>query len=145
MAAIKSLKKISKKWSDRVGVAGTDYTDGVKDPRKDWEVEASSEQSEENYKAGVQTAIAQKRRPAGVKKAGTKKWQDNTIKKSTRWTEGVAGATDEMEDGYSPYHSEIEGLDYGPKFPPGDPRNLQRVKIGNEALHALKVKLKGGS
>jgi len=127
-----------------VGVSLSEYTDGVKNPRHDWEANASSEQAEDNYKTGVQSAISRGARPAGVKKAGTKKWQDGAVKKSSRWSEGVAGALDQYEDGFSPYHDEIDSLDYGPRYPAGDPRNLERVKKGNEALHSLKVKLTSG-
>jgi len=140
MAAIKSISQISKKWSDRVGVAGTDYVEGVKNPRKDWEENALA--AKENYEQGIRLSITQGRREKGIKEAGTKKWQEKTVKKSGNWSTGVAGATDEMQKGYAPYHDIIAGLDYGPKYPAGDPRNLERVKVGNVALHAKKVELK---
>lgn len=140
MGKIKSLDKIAKKWDERVGVASGDYIDGVKSPIKDWEEGAIA--SKANYEAGIQAAIRDGRREKGIKEAGTKKWQDKTIEKSGRWATGVAAAKDEMKSGYSPYHSVIAGLDYGVRYPPGDPRNLKRVQVGNEALHAKKVELK---
>ncbi len=140
MAQIKSLDKIAKKWSDRVALSGVDYVDGVKSPTKDWESGALAAKG--NYEAGIQQSIKQGRREKGIQEAGTKKWQDKTVEKSGRWATGVAGATADMKSGFSPYHSAIAALDYGPRFPAGDPRNLQRVKIGNEALHAKKVEIK---
>lgn len=145
MGVIKPMSKISKKWNSRVGVSSPEYIDGIKNPSADWEAEATSEQAEENYKAGINAAIARGARPAGIKKAGTKKWQDSAVKKSGRWSEGVTGAIDAYEEGFDPYAKEIERTDYGAKYPPGDPRNLQRVKVGNDALHALKLKLTGGA
>jgi len=43
MGNIKPMGKISKKWNDRVGVSSSDYIDGIKNPKLDWEEEASSE------------------------------------------------------------------------------------------------------
>jgi len=145
MGNIKPMGKISKKWNDRVGVSSSDYIDGIKNPKLDWEEEASSEQAEANYASGINNAINRKTRVAGVKKAGTQKWQNGAIKKQGRWSEGVAGAVDQYEEGFSPYHNEIDKVDYGVRYPSGDPRNLQRVKVGNEALHNLKLKLTGGA
>lgn len=140
MAKIKSLEKISKKWNDRVQVSDSEYEDGIKNPVRDWEDGALA--SQDNYEVGIRTSIEQGRRPKGIKEAGTKKWQVKSVEKKGRWRTGVTGAQDEMKKGFSPYHDVIEGLDYGPKYPAGDPRNLDRVKVGNDALHKKKVELK---
>lgn len=140
MAKIKTLEKIAKKWDDRVGVASDDYIDGIKNPTKDWEDNTLAGKA--NYEAGIQAAIRDGRREKGVAEAGTKKWQDKSVEKSGRWASGVTVAKDDMKKGYAPYHDVIQGIDYGVRYPPGDPRNLKRVQIGNDALHAKKVELK---
>lgn len=140
MAKIKSVDKIAQKWNDRVQVSDADYKDGVQNPTKDWEEGALA--SKDNYEAGIRTSIEQGRREKGIKEAGTAKWKAKTVEKSGRWRTGVTGAQDDMKKGYTPYHGVISALDYGPRFPAGDPRNLDRVKVGNEALHAKKVELK---
>lgn len=140
MAKIKSLDKIATKWDERVGVSNRDYEEGVKAPTKDWAEGALA--AKDNYEAGIQQAIQQGRREKGIQEAGTKKWQAKTVEKSSRWAQGVSGAVDDMKKGFQPYHDEIANLDYGPRYPAGDPRNLQRVKIGNDALHKKKVELK---
>lgn len=140
MAKIKSLDKIAKKWNDRVGVSSSDYVEGVKAPTKDWADGALAAKG--NYEAGIQQSIQQGRREKGIQEAGTQKWQAKTVEKSARWGQGVAGAVDDMKKGFQPYHDTIGSLDYGPRFPSGDPRNLDRVKIGNVALHKKKVEIK---
>ena len=140
MAKIKSLDKIAKKWDDRVGVSSADYIEGVKSPTKDWAEGALA--AKDNYNAAIQQSIQQGRREKGITEAGTQKWQKKSVEKSVRWASGVSGAVDDMKKGFQPYHDTISALDYGPRFPSGDPRNLARVKIGNEALHKKKVEIK---
>jgi len=140
VAKIKSLDKIAKKWDDRVGVSSADYLDGVKAPTKDWAEGALA--AKDNYNAAIQLSIKQGRREKGIAEAGTAKWQKKTVEKSGRWASGVSGAVDDMKKGFQPYHDTISALDYGPRFPAGDPRNIERVKIGNVALHKKKVEIK---
>jgi len=140
MAKIKSLDKIAKKWDERVGVAHDDYIDGIKNPVKDWESGALA--AKDNYEAGIRDSIRDGRREKGISTAGTKKWQDKAVEKSGRWGTGVAIAKEDMKKGYSPYHSIIAALDYGVKYPAGDPRNLKRVEVGNKALHEKKLEIK---
>jgi len=136
--AVKPLAKISKKWADRVAVSDKEYVDGVKNPKRDWEDESLD--SKDRYEDGIRDSIKEGRRDKGIKKAGTKKWQDRAVKVGpTRWTEGVAVTQDEYEDGFKPYREEIEKVDLPPKYKKGDPRNYERVKAIGTALHALKI------
>jgi len=139
MAEIKPLKKISKKWIDRADVSEPEYLDGIKDPVKDWEKGALA--GDDNYEKAIADSIKRKARPAGIKRVGTKGWQDPAIAKADRWAPGIAGAGDKFEDGYDPYHSEYEKLTLEPRYPAGDLRNYKRSQQVGTTFHAKKLEL----
>lgn len=137
MIVIKSLDKIGKKYIDRAAVATDDYTDGIENPKKDWEKESLA--SEDNYKLAITQSIARKARPAGIKKAGTKKWQEKAVSKSGRWAPGIADAEDDYKLGYAPYREVVSKVDLPPRYPAGDVRNYKRSEAVGKAQHDLKV------
>lgn len=138
MAEIKSLAAIRDKWTRVTPGRIEDYKLGIKNPRRDWEEETLA--AEDNYKAGVDAAHAKKLFGKGVKKAGTVKWQDKSLKKGPgRFAEGVYIAGPDYEKGFAPYREAILAVDLGPRFPKRDPRNLDRVKRIVDALIAKKV------
>ena len=138
MAEIKSLAAIKEKWTRVTPGRTEDYKIGIKNPKRDWETETVA--AETNYKMGVDAAHAKGMFGKGVKKAGSKKWQDRSIEKGPgRFAEGVYIAGDDYQKGYAPYHAAIERVDLGPKFPKRDPRNLDRVRKVVTALIEEKV------
>lgn len=137
MIPMKSLDKIGKKWTDRAAVSEDDYSDGIENPKKDWEKETLA--SEDNYKLAITQSIARKARPTGVKKAGTKKWQDKAILKKGRWAPGIAGAEEDYKAGYSPYRDAVGKVDLPERYPAGDVRNYKRSQAVGEAQHNLKI------
>jgi len=138
MAEIKSLSAIREKWTRVTPGRIADYTLGIKNPRRDWETETLA--AEDNWKAGVDAAQAKGLFGKGVSKAGSKKWQDKSLKKGPgRFAEGVYLAGDDYERGFAPYREAIARVDLGPRFPRRDPRNLERVRRIVNALIEEKV------
>ena len=139
MANIRSIEKISKKWATVTPGRSGDYREGIENPRRDWE--AATAGSEDAYQAGVTQAIAEKRFGKGVRKAGTEKWQRNAIEKGTqRWGPGVAMAETAYAQGFGPIRDAIERVTLPPRFAKRDPRNLNRVKVINDAVIAAAAK-----
>jgi len=143
MANIKSLDRISQKWVRVAAVSQQEYEEGVKNPRADWAAQTAA--AESNFEQGVQKAIQAKRFGAGVKKAGTAKWQANTLAKGpSRWGEGISLSANAYQEGFQPYANVIKNLVLPPRGPKGDPKNLQRVAAVATALHAEKIKRSSG-
>lgn len=138
MPEIKSANEIAAKWARVTPQRTDDYEQGVKSPKRDWEqatLEAADRQAE-----GVQIAIQEKRFEKGVAKAGTSKWQRGaTTKGPQRWSQGVQLGADDYEEGFKPFRDVIEDTVLPPRFPAGDPRNIERVKAIAEALHNKRV------
>ncbi|MBA7624884.1 hypothetical protein ES703_32298 [subsurface metagenome] len=137
MIPMKSLDKIGKKYVDRAAVATDDYEDGIENPKKDWEKESLD--AEDNYKTAIIASIARKARPAGIKKAGTKKWQDKAIAKKGRWAPGISEAEEDYKAGYAPYRDVVGKVVLPEKYPAGDIRNYKRSQAVGEAQHNLKI------
>lgn len=138
MAEIKSLSAIREKWTRVTPGRQDDYKIGIQNPRRDWETETAA--AEGNWKAGVDAAAGKGLFPKGVAKAGSKKWQDRSLKKGPgRFAEGVYIAGGDYEKGYQPYREAISRLDLPPKFPRRDPRNIERVRSVVNAMIEEKV------
>ncbi len=137
---IKSTAAIAEKWERVTPMRSRDYLEGVSTTRKDWA--GNTVAAAENYNIGVTQAIAEERFQRGVQKAGTEKWKRNTIEKGgTRWGQGVRMAGPEYARGFDPYRNELEAIDLPPRGPRGDPRNIERVRVIAERLHALKLRI----
>lgn len=142
MPEIKSLDRMSQKWRRQSAAATPEYQFGVENPKKDWATETAK--AEENYKAGVIKAANAGSFGKGVKKAGTSKWQENTLKKGvTRWADGINQSASAYEEGFAPYREVIKATNLPPRYPKGDPRNIARVAKMAEVLHAKKQSLRG--
>ena len=134
----KSARAIAQKWARVTPTRLTDYEEGVRNPKRDWEKSALD--SEENYRKSLTASFARNARPAGIKQCGTTGQQAATIEKGlVRWPEGVAGAEDKMSDGMEMVVRAIESVKERPKFPKGDPRNLEIVKDITQAIHKAKI------
>lgn len=142
MPGIKALDRISSKWARVTQTSGQSYTEGVQNPAKDWATNTAN--AAKNFASGVQAAISADRFSKGVKKAGTKKWQDNAIEKgAARFSQGVALAEQAYANGFSPYRTVIQNLNLPPRGPKGDPANIQRVSAIATALHSEKLRRLG--
>lgn len=137
MVKTRGVDYAKKKWEERVGVAEDDYSAGIADPKKDWKTETAG--AEGRYEDGVKAGIAKKRFGKGVTKAGTEKWSTKTEAKKARWGEGVRAATEDYATGMDAVIKAIEATVLPPRYPAGDPRNIERVKKMNaEVSKALK-------
>ena len=138
MAEIKALAAIREKWGRVTPGRTADYTLGIKNPKRDWETEAAA--AEDRYKSGVDQAAMKGMYGKGIKAAGSKKWEERSLKKGPgRFAEGVYIAAPDFEKGFAPFHAAIERTTLPEKFPKGDPRNYERVKAIGTALHNEKV------
>jgi hypothetical protein len=135
---IRSVEEVAAKYARVTPGRSTDYSDGVKAPKKDWKAETVN--AKDAWASGVQEAIGRGGFEKGVSKAGTEKWQRKAIEVgSTRWGAGVTAAKDDYKTGFAPYQGVIASLELPAKGAKGDPRNFDRVvKIGT-ALHAKKI------
>jgi hypothetical protein len=140
MAKIKDTADIARKYSRVTPGRQQDYVEGVEDPRADWEAQTLA--AEKNFEQGIQTAVAEKRFSKGVKKAGTIKWQRQTLLKGpSRWAASVADAGEAYAEGFRPYAEVISKLELPPRGPVGSPQNLLRVNVIAKALHDKKKEL----
>lgn len=138
MLRIKTSKEIAEKYSRVTPGRSADFDAGVKDPNVDWATPTIA--SEGTYEEGVQQAISEKRFGKGVKAKGTEHWRKKTTEVGiTRWPVGVRAAADDYEMGFAKYRDAIERITLPPRYPKGDPRNIERVRAVAEALHTAKV------
>ena len=137
MAEIKDVGRIAAKWARVAPQRTQDYTDGVSSPRRDWAQAAGAAQ--ETHSAAMQKAAASKSYSRGVRAAGTQRWQARALAKGPgRFAEGVAIAEPDYSRGFQPYAETIARTALPPRFPKGDPRNLERVKTIAMALYNRK-------
>lgn len=135
---IMPLEKIVDKWNRRVSIAGPEYEDGLRNPKADWE--ASTLAAVATWEAAMQEAIRLKTYEAGVREAGTRKWQERSLALGVaRWPTGVAAAVGDYRTGFAPFHAVLERLVLPPRFARGDTRNYERVKAIGTALRKAKL------
>ena len=143
MPEIKSTAAIAEKWGRVTPGRTRDYELGVERPRRDWQLATFA--AKDAWEQGLQDAMQRDAFRLGVNRAGTRKWQEKTLQKGPgRWAEGVRISEEDFRGGFDPYRDEIERIDLPPRYARGDPRNLERVRIIAEALHALRLRLEGG-
>lgn len=128
----------AEKWARVTPQRAQDFEEGVQSPRRDW-AQATGE-ANARWKEGVQQASQQDRFQKGVKAAGSEKWQRKTQELGpARFGQGVQAAEDDFRQGFEPFAQTIEATNLPQRFPKGDPRNIERVKILNQALHKKKT------
>ncbi|RLC82776.1 MAG: hypothetical protein DRI61_01395 [Chloroflexi bacterium] len=144
MVKVKSIDEIAKKWAEVTPGRAPYYEAGIRNPREDWASRTAA--AEPAYAQGVQEAISQKRFPAGVKKAGTPKWQRRSLELGTRrWPEGVRAAEDDYKSNLAPFIDTISRIVLPERKAKGDPGNIERVRKIADALHKKKLELLGSS
>ncbi len=135
---VKSAIDIARKWARVTSGRTEDYEAGVRNPSKDWETETLA--AEDNYEEGIKQSIQNKSFSKGVRAAGTEKQKSKTISKGIqRWPDGVNDAESDMRTGMEPVVQALEGINLPKRYPTGDPRNIERVKIIQTTLHKLKT------
>lgn len=135
---VKSASSIAKKWARVTAERTEDYEAGVRNPLRDWADETSA--AESRYEDGIKASIARKAFGKGVKICGTARQKAKTILKGiARWPEGVRIAEADMEAGMKPVVDVLKALELPKRYATGDPRNIERVKVIQQALHKLKT------
>ena len=138
MAEIKSIAAIQEKWGRVTPQRTEDYTLGIKSPKRDWAKAAGD--AKESHKAAMVEAASKDAYAKGVAKAGTAKWQAKaTLKGPSRFAEGVTVGAPDYGAGFAPYADVIKATTVPPRFPRGDLRNLERVKVISQALRKKKT------
>jgi len=144
MVKVKKIDEIAKKWAEVTPGRAPYYEAGIRNPREDWGSRTAD--AEPAYIQGVQEAISQKRFSAGVRKAGTPKWQRKSLEVGVRrWPEGVRAAQDDYRKNFGPFVDTISALVLPERKAKGDPSNIERVRKIADALHKKKLELLGSS
>ena len=138
MAEIKSIQAIQEKWGRVTPQRTEDYTLGIKNPKRDWAQSAGA--AKESHKAAMVQAATNDAYAKGVARAGTAKWQEKAGRKGpARFAEGVVIGAGDYGTGFAPYADVIKATTIPPRFPRGDVRNLDRVKVISQALRKKKT------
>ena len=128
------------KWGTNASQAGGYYQQGVNNPRADWQTATIA--AADNQASAVQKAIQEKRFQKGVAKAGSAKWQAGAINKGvSRYTTGVQTAQGDFETAIQPFLQTIESTTLPPRYPKGDPRNIERVRVLADAMRKKKMSM----
>ena len=139
MAEIKSLDRISKKWSEVASRSSEEYKEGVSNPKRSWS--AAAQASESAYNDGVQDAISRGAYGKGVGEAGDGKWKNRAVELGpSRYSAGVRVAQPDYQKGFAPFHSVISSTTLPPRGPKGSPENIERVRAIASALHNAKIR-----
>ena len=138
MAEIKSMAAIQEKWGRVTPTRTEDYTLGIKNPKRDWAKAATD--AKESHKASMVAAASNDSYAKGIAKAGTATWQAKAMQKGPgRFAEGVVVGAPDYGAGFAPYADVIKATTLTPRFPKGDLRNLDRVKVITQALRKKKM------
>jgi len=142
MPDIKSLDRIAEKFITVTPGRAAEYERGVAETTIDWAARTAA--AEARYKAAMTAAMARGAFGKGVRRAGTAKWKEMTIKKGPgRWSEGIAMAGPAYAEGFAPYREVIANTTLPERGPAGDPKNIERVRTLAKALHDKKIALAG--
>ena len=138
MAEIKDVSKVASKWARVTPMRAEDYKNGVQDPRRDWAKQAIAQK--DTWKTAITEAATKGLYEKGIATAGTERWKDKALTKGPgRFQEGVMVAGPDFEKGFAPYAEAIKATTLPARFPKGDPRNIERVRVIATALRAKKL------
>lgn len=133
---IKSTQDIAKKFVARAGVAGGDYTDGVRQAGGDWETNTKA--AEDNYKTSVTQAANEGRFGKGVANAGAGKYVEKaSTLGAQRYPTGVAASEGAYSRGVGPHLDMMRSLELPARRPKG--QNAARADAVAQANRKLKL------
>lgn len=139
MPRVPDIGRVAAKWAQNAGNAQGAYSDGVQNPKEDWQ--RATIAAAENYKAGTQKAITENRFTKGVQRVSTDEQIQASVQKGTaRYGQGIALAGPAFAEGMEPVLQVIASTVLPPKKPKGDPSNIQRVGALAAAQHAAKLR-----
>jgi len=139
---VRSVAESQAKFASRAAAAAPEYGKGVAGAGGKWL--AGAQASESAYEQGVQDAVANKRFGAGVRKAGSQKYQDRATKLGPdRYRTGVAEGAADWGKGYAPHAQALSSLELPVKGMRGSEQNYGRSRAVGQALRAKKLELLG--
>lgn len=139
---VRPVAESQDKFAKRAAAAAPDYGKGVATAGPKWL--AGAQASEDAWAAGTQDAISNKRFGAGVRKAGSTKYQDRAAKVGPdRYRTGVAEGANDWGKGFAPHAQALQSLDLGTKGMRGSEQNYARARSVGQALRAKKMELLG--
>lgn len=119
----KPIAESSDKYRRRAAVAGPDYEKGVKNPKRPWA--ASAVAGEANFGAAMTQVVADKRRSAGIQKAGDAKWVEAAVEKGVpRFGPGVSLGSKYYEQNLGPIQAKVAQTQIPPRGPKGSESNF---------------------
>jgi len=133
---VPSAREIAERFVKFAPQRESRFEEGVRKPGKDWEKETAA--AESNYENGVKEAMKRKAFGKGVKRVGTQKQQEKTIRNLSRWSEGISGAEDDMAKAMENVVAVLQAVVLPERYPKGDPRNYKRVEAVGNALRKAK-------
>ena len=103
----KSIQTLKQNYEQSISFVPDRYRQGVE--VADWQTNASSDQAEKNYAAGVQEAVAMKSRQKGIKNVSNEEWRKLSSEKGAQAI-GTAMrlAIDDWEKGYTPIYQAVQ-------------------------------------
>lgn len=138
MPKIRSIDAITRKWHDVTPMRADEYVKGVQSPKEDWKTKTLS--AAKNWELGISGAVANKSFDKGVGKSSTGRWQEKAVRKGgVRFGPGVQEAAADFNRGFGPYRDVIANTTLPPRYPKGDPRNIERVRAMAKALRDRKM------
>jgi len=139
MPAVPDLARVAAKWALNAGQATGSYTDGVQNPKADWQ--RATLAAAENYKQAITKSVADNRFQKGVQRTTTDEQIQASVQKgSERFSQGVALGGPNFAEGIAPVLAVIAGTQLPPRKPKGDVANIQRVAALAAAQHAAKLR-----
>lgn len=137
MGDIKSLESIQEKYQRVTPERRVDYEKGVSAPRRPWK--SSAKAAVGTYKAAIADSISKDSYNKGLDKVTDSDWSEPAITKGPgRFAEGTMVAGPKFGKGFAKIHAAFKAVTKAPRFPKGDLRNLENVKLFSQAAYKAK-------
>lgn len=114
------------------------YEEGVKNPKRDWKTQTLN--AKNAYYQALDLIRQNRTWEKGVQAVDTAYWQSRTLELGVpRWLPGVQASQGKYANKMQRVLSILQSIQLPDRGPRGDPRNLERVRVIDEALHKAKV------
>ena len=134
---MKTAQQAAEKYVSRASVAGGDYVEGARSPKRSQSQAAIA--AAEITKQATMAALNEGRREAGLRKSGDQGWLAGvTGKGANRYGEGVAAGKDKYVTESSRFDSARGAASSLPRGLKGSETNYARSKAVGTALRAVK-------
>lgn len=135
---MKSASQSAQKFVERAGAASGDYVSGAQSTNKDQAAAAIA--GKENWKAGIQAAIAGGRYEKGLQESGKSGWLKGVTEKgANRFAEGVSSGANKYATNSGKYDGARNAAASLPRGPKGSEQNFARSKAVGQALRKAKI------